>query len=220
MDPYHKELGRNVPKNSHEGNKGLGMNSPEPWQCDAFHFSLTWLKGARGPCHSRSTLSKGLTSGQLPEQNISESSFFSACTRVPVQLPGQPCSLNLFPSLIHSSNIYTFLLMLSPGDATVIVRTSDDQNIYKIMLPLSDRKLYWTVYSDQATDENHCMSANMRNGFAVKIGHIEERPRFCWNHLCSDRRRIGLPPRVASSNSWLLVLVKLLSLFEPQFHPV
>lgn len=36
--------------------------------------------------------------------------------------------------------------MLSPGDATVIVRTSDDQNIYKIMLPLSDRKLekLWT----------------------------------------------------------------------------
>ena len=34
-----------------------------------------------------------------------------------------------------------FILMLSPGDATVIVRTSDDQNIYKIMLPLSDIKL-------------------------------------------------------------------------------
>ena len=31
MDPYHKELGRNVPKNSHEGNKGLGMISPVPW---------------------------------------------------------------------------------------------------------------------------------------------------------------------------------------------
>lgn len=84
MDPHHKELGRNVPKNSHEANKGLCMSSAVPWQCDAFRFSLTWLRGARGPYHSYSTPSKGLASGQLPEQNVSESSFFSACTRVPV----------------------------------------------------------------------------------------------------------------------------------------
>lgn len=84
MDPHHKELGRNVPKNSHEANKGLCMSSAVPWQCDAFRFSLTWLRGARGPYHSYSTPFKGLASGQLPEQNVSESSFFSACTRVPV----------------------------------------------------------------------------------------------------------------------------------------
>lgn len=62
--------------------------------------------------------------------------------------------------------------MLSPGDAPMIVRASDNQNIDRIILPLSDRKLHWNMYNYQATNENHRMSANIRmsaNGFAVKL---------------------------------------------------
>lgn len=42
--------------------------------------------------------------------------------------------------------------------------------------------------NDQAAKENHCMSANVRNGFAVKIGRLEGELGFA-GITCAVRER-------------------------------